>query len=117
MPAAQVTVQGTVSGIPSGGSKTIGPYAFSNLTSGGAVTELTSAGGDNVITVPGSNYIGCTITPPVGNTAALKLKGSSGDTGVPLHLTIPTLYVFPAGTASFILNIGTGGLAFEINWF
>jgi len=116
MPAANVTISGQVTGLPTG-SKQLGPFLLTNLSSGGAVTELTSLNGANTITVPGTAYIGCIIEPPAGNTGAITLKGVAGDTGFPLHLTQPSVLTFPAGTASFVLNIVGAGLAFEISWF
>jgi hypothetical protein len=113
---ALVSISGTVTAAPSG-SKQIGPFTIFNTSSGEAVTQLTSLSGDNTITVPLATLIGCIIVPPAGNLAALKLKGSAGDVGLPLHLTFASPYIFPAGTSSFILNVGSAGVAIEITWF
>lgn len=115
MANANVTISGQVTGLPTG-SKFIGPFTINNTTSVGAVTELSTASGDNTVTIP-TNAIGCVIEPPTTNTAALKLKGAGGDTGIQIAVATPSLYTFPAGTASFILNAGSAGLAIEISWF
>jgi len=116
MSVANVSISGQVTGEPSG-SKQIGPFTIVNATSGGAVTELTSISGNNTITVPGSQYVACVIAKPSTNTASITLGGVAGDTGVSLHPTNPTVLDFPAGTSSFVLNVGSSGLAFELTWF
>ncbi len=116
MPAAVVTISGAKINLPSG-TEAIGPLTISNPTSGGAVTVLTTASGDNTVTVPASTYVGVVIVPPYGNTTALKLKGAGGDTGIVIHPSNPTLYSFPAGTANFILNAAGSGVAIEMNFF
>lgn len=116
MPQSSLVITGQVVSSPSG-SKQIGPLTIFNTSSIEAVNDLLSLSGDNVITVPSTTTIGCVIVPPAGNTAAIRYKGAGGDVGIPLHPTFPQLLVFPAGTVSFILNIGAAGLLFEITWF
>lgn len=76
----------------------------SNTTSPG-VNELKAlTTGTNTITVPAAGTVptAVTIIPPTGNTNAMTLKGASGDTGVPLHKTVPSSVSLDT-TASAIL--------------
>jgi hypothetical protein len=109
-------ISGTKSGLPFG-TESIGPLAIVNGASGDAITDLSSASGNNTITVPGAMYVGCIISPPPGNATAIILKGVAGDTGIPLHLTNPTVLSIPAGTTSFVLNVAGTAVAITILWF
>jgi len=116
MPAtSQVTITGVKAGLPFG-SESIGPLTILNTASGDAVTDLSSLNGDNTIAVP-SWAIGVIISLPAGNTTALKLKGASGDTGVSLHLTNPSVLSLPASQTTFILNVAGAGVAITFMWF
>lgn len=101
---ANVTIQGTVTSLPSGNSKQLGPVTITNANSLGSITDTTLGSGANTITIPSTTAIGVLITPPTGNTVALTLKGVAGDTGVAMHLTNPTFFSFPAGTADFVIT-------------
>jgi len=51
-----------------------------------------AASTNNSITLPNAgNCTAAIIVPPVGNTATLLLKGASGDTGLFIHKTMPTV--------------------------
>jgi len=83
------------------GTETIS--AASNTASPGQVQILTLSSGFNTITLPtgGSTVNACTIVPPTANVVTMTLKGITGDTGVPLHLTDPTTIAFASGTTTF----------------
>ena len=63
--------------------------AAENATSPGQIEIQDLSSGANTITPP-SGAIALTIIPPAGNTVQLTLKGVTGDTGFPLHLTDPS---------------------------
>lgn len=80
--------------------------AAANAASPGSVELRTLASGANTITLPtgGSTVKAVTIIPPTGNVVTLTLKGVTGDTGVPLHLTDPTSIALASGTVNFVLT-------------
>ncbi len=92
--------------------------AASNSASPGAIELKTLASGFNTITLPtgGSTVVACTIVPPSGNIVALTLKGVTGDTGVPLHLTDPTSIAFASGTTTFGLLAGGSLVGVRFYW-
>lgn len=74
---------------------------------------VTLVAGANTITVPtgGSTQpTAVTIVPPAGNTVSLTLKGVTGDTGVSLHLTDPTILAIASSQTTFVLTAGAGGI-------
>jgi len=75
--------------------------AADNASSPGIITETVLALGANTITVP-TGFKGFTIIPPSGNTTLITLKGVTGDTGVPLHLTDPTSIGLDSTESTFI---------------
>ena len=78
--------------------------AASNASSPGMVETKALSSGFNSITVPsGSKSV--TLVPPSGNTVTLTLKGVTGDTGIGLHLTDPT--VIALATAQATIGITT----------
>jgi hypothetical protein len=63
--------------------------AADNSSSPGVVALVDLVTGANTITPPtGTKAV--TIIPPSGNLILITLKGVTGDTGVPLHLTDPS---------------------------
>lgn len=80
--------------------------AAQNTSSPGMVETKALASGFNSITVPtGSKSV--TIIPPSGNTVTLTLKGITGDTGIGIHLTDPTVLGLATGQAT--VGITTSG--------
>lgn len=80
MAIATVTLSIVTSGQASG-QLTFAPPLVTLLNPIGGVQEIALSSGDNNIPVPaGTKYVA--IVPPPGNSVALKLKGSSGDTGI-----------------------------------
>jgi hypothetical protein len=102
--AGSVTLQGLLTGTTAG-TQYIGPYTLTPNAAGNfAVTELTLASGANTIAVPTWAEF-CVIVPPPTNAVALTLKGVTGDTGIPLSLTVPSELAFPATPpASFVVT-------------
>lgn len=81
--------------------------AAANAASAGQIEIKTLASGFNTITIPtgGTVPTACTIVPPTGNVVTITLKGVTGDTGVPLHLTDPTTIAFPSSSTTFGLTV------------
>lgn len=92
--------------------------AAPNAASPGSVTLHTLASGPNTITLPtgGSTVTCATIVPPAGNTQTLTLKGVTGDTGVPLHLTDPSAVTMAAANTTFVLTAGGTVTGLRIYW-
>lgn len=91
--------------------------AASNPASPGSITIHTLAAGANTITIPvGATCTAATIVPPALNTQTLTLKGVTGDTGVPLHLTDPTTLALPSTSTTFCLTAGGIITALRIYW-
>lgn len=80
--------------------------AASNAASPGEIDPYALASGFNSIAVP-TGAVAVTIIPPAGNTVTLTLKGITGDTGVPLHLTDPTSVGLATGSTT--IGITTSG--------
>lgn len=102
--AGTVTIQGQLTTLQQG-TVQVGPFTLTaNATSNFAASETTLASGANTITVP-TWAAGCIIIPPTTNAVALTLKGVTGDTGILLSLTLPSLVMFPATpSASFVIT-------------
>lgn len=105
----------------SGGDTTAGTGISTSSTNadapmaGAQLVNLSS--GFNTVTLPtGHTIYGVDITPPSGNTTTLTLKGITGDTGVPLHLTKTTSVAFAAGTTTFGLTTG-GAMAVSLSYW
>ena len=92
--------------------------AATNAASPGTMELKTLASGFNTITLPtgGSTVVGCMIIPPTGNVVTLTLKGVTGDTGVPLHLTDPTVLAFASGTTTFGLTTSATLTGIRFYW-
>jgi hypothetical protein len=72
--------------------------------------------GANTITVP-TGATAVVIQPPSGNTILVTFKGVTGDTGVPLHKTQPTVIALDSTATSFVLTAASGfTLATEISF-
>lgn len=66
--------------------------------------------GNNPITLPdlaGLVTTGITIIPPPGNTVIITLKGASGDTGIPLHITDPSSFGVDPTLTEIILTVAS----------
>ncbi len=112
--AATVTIAGTVTGLPSGTKTLTG--TLTSVAAVGTVQELTLASGANTVTVP-TGATAVLITPPAGNTVLVTLKGVTGDTGVPLHKTFPTLLPLDSTVTTFCLTAASlFASPVELNW-
>ncbi len=101
----QLTLSGNLTGVPLGNIN-VGPFSIvANGSNNLEALLQILASGANTITVP-SWAVGCLIIPNSGNATALTLKGVTGDTGVPLSETTPTLLNFTTPPASFVLTAG-----------
>lgn len=85
--------------------------ALDNIVSPGQVDIVELSQGANVIIPPsvvGIVTTGLTIIPPAGNVSLMTLKGVTGDTGIPLHKTDPTVIALDVSFAGcFILAATT----------
>ncbi len=93
--------------------------ALDNAVSPGmeVITSLTT--GANTITAPvvsGIVVTGLLIAPPVGNTALITLKGVTGDTGNPLHLTDPTSLALDTTFTSLCLTAAAPIVGIRLVW-
>jgi len=99
--ASSITISGVKPGVGAG-PQTIGPLTITANASIGAVTDIVLASGANTITVPAGSTA-MVIVPPTTNTQTLTLKGVTGDTGVPLSPTQPSVISFPASAPSTVV--------------
>lgn len=92
--------------------------AAANGASPGQTDLVTLSSGANTITKPagGSTVVSCTIIPPTGNTNQITLKGISGDTGILLHLTNPSVISLAAGVSTFVLNAAASITGVRLVW-
>lgn len=92
--------------------------AAANAASAGMIEVKTLASGFNTITIPtgGTVPTAVTIVPPAGNVVTLTLKGVTGDTGVPLHLTDPTTIAFPAASTTIGLTTNATLTGIRFYW-
>jgi len=75
--------------------------AAANTTSPGQINLVSLGTTGNTITAP-TGAKGVTILPPAGNTTKITLKGVTGDTGVDLHPTDPTVLGLNSTTGIFL---------------
>lgn len=100
MPATgTLTFRGTVSGYASGGARSYSA-TVPVLVGVDAALTLTAFSGFQAVAVP-AGATGCVISPPAGNVVGLTLKGITGDTGIPMHLTNPQVLTFASGVTTF----------------
>ena len=92
--------------------------AAANAASPGQIDVVTLTTGANTITAPtGGTTPKClTIIPPTGNVATLTLKGLTGDTGVPLHLTDPSSIALAGSFASLVITAGATVTGLRLIW-
>jgi hypothetical protein len=101
--AGIVSIAVQLSGVPEGTINNSSSIA-GNSSNEHTTTSLELASGANTITVP-SWAQGAIIRPDPTNAVAMTLKGVSGDTGIALDLTGPSLINFAASPpANFVLT-------------
>jgi hypothetical protein len=100
-----VAISGQITNVPQG-TALIGPLTIAPSSSNFmSVLNVVLGSGANTIAVP-SWASGVLIQPPSGNGVALTLKGVTGDTGIPISETGPTLLSFTTATipSSFVIT-------------
>lgn len=100
--AGSLTVNGQVTGLPSGRFD-IATEKVESAAAIGTRSLVNLANGNNTITPP-TGYTSIIIIPPAGNANAIVLKGVNGDTGVRLHNTRWNVFHFDASLTTFVLN-------------
>jgi len=93
--------------------------ALQNPASPGVIEYRNLVVGANTITVPvatGATAVSVTMSPPAGNTHAIRLKGVVGDTGVGLHVTDPTTIALAPTVATFVLDLDTAIAGVRFFW-
>lgn len=104
--AGSVTISGTISTVPPGSAEidaTLTPTP-SNLIE---ILNLVLASGANTIAVP-TWATSVLIEPSSANVEGLTLKGVTGDTGIAISPTQPTLLSFPVTTPANIVLTAAG---------
>jgi hypothetical protein len=109
--AGTLTISGTQSGIPSG-SRAFSVSIPGPLSNNEATTNVALASGANTITVP-TGATGVLIIPPAANAQTLTLKGVTGDTGVPISPSQPSLIMFATAPPATIVVTAGGAIASE----
>jgi len=89
---------------------------------GATVQSLTLSSGANTInatTCPAlAQCGGVVLIPPTSNGQTITLKGTSGDTGIALSLTEPTVLTFPvAPPSSFVITTNGTIAGFKLAFF
>lgn len=97
-------VYGSVSGLPSGTRAVDQTVTAPTTAVDSTQTLVTGGAGFNAITVP-TGATAALIIPDPANTQTIQLKGVTGDTGIPLSKTQPSLITFGA-TPAFGLTVG-----------
>ena len=95
------------------------PPVVANGSASGTVELLTLASGANTITPPTGGAAvptGCVIIPPAANTTSLTLKGVTGDTGIRLHNTDPTVLALHSSVTTFVLTTGAQIVGVRFFW-
>lgn len=89
--------------------------AASNTDSPGMIQHTTLASGANTITPPtGVTVVSAILIPPSGNSTSITLKGVTGDTGIRIHNTDPTMIALHSSSSSFVLTAGAEIVDFRI---
>jgi hypothetical protein len=99
-------------GLPSG-TKTVS-VSWTVSSPVGQTTDVDLSSGANTISVPTGTTL-VIIVPPTTNTQTLTLKGVTGDTGVQLKKTKPTILAWQTGS-SFVLTAGASIAGVEISF-
>jgi len=99
--AATITIAGLVTGLATGTKTLTG--TLTSVAAVGTIQEATLSTGANTITVP-TGTTAVLIGMPSGNATLVTLKGVTGDTGVALHKTFPTLLPLDSTQTTFCLT-------------
>lgn len=93
-----------------------------NPTTPATLQTLSLTTGANTISASNCPAIaqagGVVLIPPASNVVTMTLKGITGDTGIPLSLTAPTVWTFPTTPpTSFVLTTSSTIAGFRCLWF
>ena len=97
----------------------INQSALDNIVSPAKVDIVSLVLGANTITAPailGLVVVGLMIVPPAANTQLITLKGIAGDTGIPIHLTDPTIIALHTTFTTLVLNAAAGITGVRLVW-
>ncbi len=100
------TVNIAVSIIGDGTSDSYAPIGspMVNLTAPyGGTVPVALASGANTLTPPTGTQ-GVIIVPPIGSVVTKTLKGVTGDMGIPINNTLPTVISLPSGAGAFVVT-------------
>lgn len=112
MATTNLTISGTITSQVSG-SHTIN---ITVTTANGLTDAVNLSSGFNTVASP-SWAVGCIFIPPAGNAQTLTLKGVTGDTGIPLHLTRPQWINLASAGADIGITAGGAVNDCEVIWF
>ncbi len=89
-----------------------------NVSSPGQLQVITLSSGANTITVPNSGVqaVACVIIPPATNIVAITLKGVTGDTGIRIHNTDPTVIAIDSSVTTFCLTAASTIAGLRLKW-
>jgi hypothetical protein len=102
---AALTLTGTITGLP-GGSETVS-LTLNNSAASGQTQFVTLASGFQTVSVP-AGAVWCIVVPPAGNTTSITLKGITGDTGVVLHPSQPSIIALGSSQTTIGITAGAG---------
>jgi hypothetical protein len=100
VPNSAITVSGSITGLTSGTFSLSVPQIVGTQATG--PREATAIATNTSVTIP-SGAVAVVIVPPAGNTNTITAKGASGDTGIIIHLTYPTVIAL-GSSATLVLN-------------
>lgn len=114
-----VTINLSFSGDLIGSFTQTSPIGFINPAAAGLEQTFTFTGaGANTVTVPAQGAIpnAVIIIPPPGNTQGITFKGVTGDTGVLMHPTYPSVFTLGSGVTSFVLTVAGTVTGIKFIW-
>ena len=109
-----LTIQGDVTS--PAGRYVIGPLSIANTLAVGEIHTIDLASGFNTVSV-GDNSTGCILVPPSNNTSTIKIKGVTGDTGVLLSKTKPSVITLDSGVTNIGITAGGAIANVQFVWF
>lgn len=94
-------IYGSVTGLPSGTRAVDATITAPTTAVDGAISQTFTAATFAAITVP-AGTTAILIIPPSTNVGAITLKGVTGDTGIALHKTLPTVLAVSTPTLGLL---------------
>lgn len=104
-------IYGSVTGL-SAGTRAVDVSIVAGASAVGDSITASFAVGFTAV-VPPATATAALIIPPTANTNGITLKGVTGDTGIPISKTQPTVLTFVAGS-TFGLTVATGATTLTI---